>query len=401
MVINFIIDKFPSLSETFILNQITGMIDLGHKVNIFAWGKSGETIMHEDVLKYNLMESTIYYRDIVPDSKIYRIMKAIKVIFNGLLNNYKIILNALNIIKYGRKALNLELLLLASHFKKADVLLCHFGPNGKVGALIKQVGIKAKIVTIFHGYDMTTYIEKNDKGIYSELFKYGDLFLPVCNYWRQKLIMIGCDEKKIKVHHMGIDIKRHKYEVKAINNIEVIKLLTVGRLIKKKGHEYFLHALVDVINKHKNIEYKIAGDGPLRTYLEDMVNRLGISNNVIFTGPVSQEKVIGLYSESHIFVLPSISEGLPVVLMEAHANGMPVVATEISGIPEITIDGESGFLVPAANEIMLKEKVLILINNCKYWQRMGVEGRRIVEKEFNIEIQNKRLEGLIKNLLRV
>ena len=408
MRIAFIVSQFPTLSETFILNQITGLIDRGHEVDIFANSKRKEPKVHPDVEKYDLLSRT-YYRN-MPTNKVRRIIKAFGLIVANFHKNPIAILRSLNVFKYGGDALSLKLLYAVIPFLDKgpyDIIHCHFGPNGNLGILLREVGaVKGKIITTFHGYDMSSFIISNGNNVYNKLFLNGDLFLPISNYWKRKLIRLGCSEKKIIVHRMGINLEKYKYYPKKIQSGENIKILTVGRLVEKKGHEYMIQAIAKIIKKYKNLEYIIAGDGPFRNKLENLISELGIKSYIKFLGAVEQNEVLKLYKQSHIFILPSITasngdqEGIPVVLMEAQATGLPIISTYHTGIPEVVVDGKSGFLVPEKDVDALAEKLEYLIEHPEIWPDMGRYGRKFVEEKYDIKKLNQKLVDIYQNLIR-
>ena len=405
MKIAIIVSGFPKLSETFILNQITGLLDLGHEVEIFAFYNPKEKKVHDDVEKYRLMERVHYFN--IPDSMIKRALKAIFLIITNFHKSPIKILKSLNVFKYGKKALSLRLLYVVVPFlgKKFDIIHCHFGPNGVIGAYLKEVGINSKLITTFHGYDMSKFISDHGEGIYKNLFLKGDLFMPISEHWKKKLIEMGCEEGKIIVHRMGIDVE--KFEFSERRKTGTIKILSVGRLVEKKGHEYAIKALAKVVNKNgKDIIYRIVGDGPLKDKLMSLAEELGIEDCVKFMGNVEDEELLKLYKESHIFILPSVTasdgdqEGIPVVLMEAQAMGLPVISTYHSGIPEVVIDGKSGFLVPEKDVDALAEKLEYLIEHPELWSEMGRYGREFVEKNYDIKKLNRRLVEIYQSLIQ-
>jgi colanic acid/amylovoran biosynthesis glycosyltransferase len=404
MKIAFIVVGFPSLSETFILNQITGLIDMGHEVEIFAQYNPEDKKVHPDVEKYVLMEQVHYFS--IPSNKIKRILKAVFLIIKNFHKSPLGILKSLNVFKYGKMALSLKLLFIVGPFlnKRFDIIHCHFGPNGILGSYLKEIGIKAKLITVFHGYDMSSTILKNND-VYNKLFSYGDLFMPISDYWKSKLIKLGCDKKKIIVHRMGIDLERYKDTLKKLQAGEDIKILTIGRLVEKKGHEFVIRAIREVKKVYKNIEYIIVGDGPLRTKLESLSIKLGVHENVKIIGAVEQREVLNLYQQCHIFCLPSVTssngdqEGIPVVLMEAQALGIPVISTFHTGIPEVVFDGKSGFLVPEKDVDALAEKLEYLIEHPEIWDQMGRYGRKFVEEKYDIKKLNNQLVRIYQNLI--
>lgn len=403
--IALVVNTFPTLSQTFIQNQITGLLDLGHDVEIFAKFNYKEKKIHSDVEKYGLMNRVHYFN--IPSSKIKRTLKAIYFIITNFHKSPLKILKSLNVFKHGKEALSLKSLYILIPFleKKFDIIHCHFGPNGIHGVDLKEIGISGKIVTTFHGYDLSMFILNNDKTVYKDLFHKGDLFLPISNYWKKRLIKLNCDKNKILVHHMGISLDKFKYSERKIPADKAVKILTIGRLTEKKGHKYVLKAISKIVHKHKNIIYLIAGDGTLRDELKSLVTKLRINNNVQFLGNVDDDTLLKLYQESHIFILPSVTahsgdkEGIPVVLMEAQATGLPVISTLHSGIPEVVHEDKSGFLVPERDVNALAEKIESLIEHPEVWSKMGKYGRKFVEENYDIKILNQRLVKIYENVL--
>lgn len=404
--IAFIVGRFPCLSETFILNQITALIASGHDVKILALENPSEKKVHPDVWQFDLLNKTVYFPSI-PSNKCRRILKGIGLLLSRLPRNPIRLLHCLNVFKFGKDALSLKLLYynIPVLNRQFDILHCHFGQSGIVGACLKRVGAGRLMLTTFHGYDLSEYLNVAGPDIYSKLFQVCDLCLPISQYWKRRLIQLGCPESKIAVLHMGIDVNKLKFQKKQVLPGESVKLLTVGRLVEKKGYEYAIRAMAISMRKYPIIEYTIVGSGPLKDSLEKLVMQLKIESRVHFLGECDRKEVQELYRECHLFVLPSITsadgdmEGIPVVLMEAQAVGMPVVSTIHSGIPEGVLDGRSGYLVPEKDVASLSEKIDYLISHPEKWPEMGREGRAWVEKEFNQPVLDLQLESIFDNLL--
>jgi colanic acid/amylovoran biosynthesis glycosyltransferase len=217
---------------------------------------------------------------------------------------------------------------------------------------------------------------------------------------------MNVNEEKIYVHRMGIDLEKFQFQERMLQPGEPLKILTVGRLNEKKGHEYAIKGVAKLIKKKKNLIYTIAGDGPLGDKLANLVLDLGIDGNVKFLGPVDQKEVLKLYRESHIFLLTSVTakngdqEGIPVVLMEAQAMGLPIISTYHSGIPELVENGKSGFLVPEKDSIKLAEKLIYLAEKPELWSGMGTYGRKIVEEKYDIKKLNRKLVDIFHTVLK-
>lgn len=406
MRIAFIVGGFPTLSETFILNQITGLLDMEHDVEIFAQDNPSEEKIHRDVEEYHLIERTHYLN--MRQNKIERVLKGLYLIIAEFDKNPIKILKALNMFKYGKDALSLRLLYALIPFlnRKFDIIHCHFGSFGIVGTFLKEIGISEKCVTSFHGYDVNAYPKIKGKNIYNNLFSKGDLFTVNTNFTGQRVLELGCEEKKITILPMGFKVEKFRFSEKKIKHGEIIKIITVGRLVEKKGHGYVIKAVVKIAKKYKNIQYIIAGDGPLRKNLEDLASELKIKNHIRFLGAVEQDEVLKLYQQAHIFILPSVTasngdrEGQALVLQEAQAFGLPVISTFHNGIPEGILDGKSGFLVPERDIDALAKKLEFLIEHPEIWPKMGKYGRKFVEEKYDSKKLNQRLVELYQKLIK-
>jgi colanic acid/amylovoran biosynthesis glycosyltransferase len=407
MKIAFIVSEFPSLSQTFVLNQITGLLDRGHEVDIFAKKADIASIVHEEVTKYNLLERTLYFTK-MPQNKLYRFIKSITLILKYLPHSPFQILKSLNFIKHGKEAVTLNLLYQTIPFINKgpyDVIQCHFGSFGNIAVLLREAGIiSGKIVTTFHGYDLTSYIRKKNIRIYEKLFESGDLFLPISNRWKKKLIQLGCKKDKIIVHRMGVDSTKISYSKHIRKEGQPIRILSVGRLVEKKGINFGIQAVAKTINRISNIEYLIAGDGPLREDLTKQINMLNLGHKIKLLGYMRQEKIFKLMSRADIFLAPSVTsksgdqEGIPVVLMEAMAHGLPIISTYHSGIPELIINGCTGFLVKEGDINEIAEKIEFLICNPKIARKISLEGRKNIEKEYAINRLNDNLIAIYQNI---
>ena len=408
MKIAFLVNQFPRLSETFILNQITGLIDRGHEIDIFSYKPADIIKIHPDVEKYDLLKRTYYY-ETMPKNKFLRVIKGIYPIMINFHKKPMVILRSLNVLKYGKEAASLGLLYKIIPIldkNPYDIIHCHFGPNGKLGILLKEIGaISGKCITSFHGYDMSDYIRSHGNHTYDHLFKKGDLFLPISERWKEELIRLGCSGQKIIVHRMGIDTDNFTFRARIHRKDGRVKLLTIARLVEKKGVQYGIQAVAKVLKKYPGIEYRIVGDGPLKNTLEHLVKELNINKNVTLLGWKQQEEIIELMKDADILLAPSVTgengdqEGIPVVLMEAMAQGLPVISTYHSGIPELVQDGESGFLVPERDISALSDRLEYLIDHPEIWFEMGKAGRKHVEENFDIDKLNDRLVDLYQQLI--
>lgn len=407
MKIAFLVDEFPSVSQTFVLNQIAGVIDLGCDVHVFA-AKSGSVgNNHDNYEKYELLKKTHYYR--IPKNKIARMLKAVFLIVKYLPKNYVAILRALNVLRYGKQALSLNLLFMSIPFLEKgpfDIAHCQFGTLGPFAVWVSQIcSSNCKIVTSIRGYDVTVFMRKHPEA-YRALFDKGDLFLPVCEFLKERLIQVGCEDKKIVVHHSGIDCAKFYYVQRHRVLGEPIKVLTIARLKEKKGVLFAIEAISRLLSSGEKIEYRVVGDGPLRGELQQLIESRGIDDRVKLLGWKTQEEVKKLLGEAHVLVAPSLTsengdqEGIPNALKEAMATGLPVISTYHSGIPELVTDRVSGLLVSERDAASIADALAYLIRHPEICVEMGRAGRRQVEQEFDAKSLNRKLEGLYLELMQ-
>lgn len=401
MKVLFFVNEFPKLSETFILNQIKGLVNKGHQITILARNKENNEKVHKDVEEYNLENKVIYYRNYSKQGKFTTmfffllnvLIHYMKKIFN---KRYKGNIPFIHILK--QRDLLFLLKVCNKNEMNFDIIQAHFGPNGAMAqVLIDQGLIKGNLYTTFHGYDMLSYVRRKGENVYKHLFSSNNVLLPISEYWKKKLIEFGADPSKIYVHHMGIDIEKFKFKPVLINKGKQIKILSVARFVEKKGLIYGISAVSKLIKEGYNINYTIIGGGPLEEEYRTYINSKGLSNYIELIGWRTQEEIVEIMENSHIMLLPSITsndgdmEGIPVILMEAMAMGKIVVSTRHSGIPELIDDKINGFLVDEKDINGLSTIIKYIVNSRKDSIQLQLNARRTIEEKFNIEILNNNL----------
>ena len=412
MKILFIVTTFPVLSQTFVLNQITGLVDQGCEVDILAMIKGREAKIQSDIIKYNLLDSTYYFDDIlrqVPIKKILRLREFIILFKNNFLKRPKALLKSLNAFRLGVEAVTLKTFYTTVSFIDKgpyDIVHCHFGPNGRRGIYLREIGaIDGKIITAFHGYDLTSHIRQKKEHIYSKVFSKSDLIMPISHIWRNKLIKMGCNKNKIIVHRMGIDTEKLNPKINNRKGKKHFKVLSVGRFVEKKGFTFSIKAVARAVVEFKNISYEIIGNGELRQEYTKLIKQLKANDYINILGWRNTEEVIDIMKDADILLAPSITsqtgdqEGIPVVIMEAMALGLAVISTKHSGIPELVKNGKSGFLVNEKDTEELKNKLIFFAENPEKIDEMGKVGRRIVCEEFDIHKLNYDLYKTYKLIL--
>ena len=371
MRIAFVVGEFPALSETFILNQITGLIDRGHSVDIFASGSRDDPKVHTDVEHYGLLGRTFYMKAPVSE-RLRDFAERVKgnpaAAWEALAKRIRLLTD------FGVRpelAPRCE-----APARSYDVVHCHFGYHALSALKQRRAGyLGGKLVTTFYGVDLTRYLLENGTGTYANLFEQGDAFLAICDYFRSRLVEIGCPPHRISKQPLGIDPSRFPFIARRLGPAEPVRLVTIARLVEKKGVEYVLRALAQVRTSAR-VEYTIIGDGPLRPQLEALAGAVSSAVDVRFVGWRHQDEVATTLQSAHVLVAPSVTaadgdqEGTPVAILEAQASGLPVISTRHSGIPEIVQDGVSGRLVDERNAPALAAAIAEIVGTPDAWVRM-------------------------------
>ena len=400
------------ISESFILNQITGVIDRGHEVDIYALQGPplNQTTVHADVKRYRLLERT-YYPPNRPERHFLRPLKGYGLLLANLHKRSLSCLKVLDASKYGKSARTWLLFYRAFPFLGQgpyDIIHCQFGTFGPMGLMLRQAGlIQGKLITTFRGSDISRYVQKCGETVYDDLFREGDFFLTNCEFFRRKAIQLGCPEDRIVVHGSGIDCSRFAFKPRCLPADGRVRIATTGRLVEKKGIEYSIRAIAQLVQSHPNIEYHIIGDGPLKEEFQRLIQDLKINHRVKLLGWKNQQEIINILDTCQIFIAPSVTakdgnQDAPVnTLKEAMAMGLPVISTHHGGIPELVEDGVSGFLTPEREAAAIAEKLRYLIDHPEVWPQMGQAGRARVEELYDMNKLNDELVEVYQQLLHL
>ncbi len=390
-------------SEVFILNQITGLIDRGHAIDIFAYPKVDTSQpVHEDVLKYRL-DRSFFPHPAIPSNKWLCRLQAGWATLVRLVHRPRMTVRTLrHFLNRPEGFLYFEYRVALSLIRRSyDVVYCHYGPNGNLASFLKQVDPTSRLVAVFHGYDYQMAVGEG-RDMYRGLFQTADLLMANSPSTRDKVIGLGADPDSIRIHPMGIDPNRFPLRSRPPKSAtDPLRILTVARYVPKKGLDFGIRAFRKIKDRFPNrdISYDIIGFGPEQDALRRLIDELNLTQSVSLLGPRSNEQVIQQMVQSDLFVLPSILEPLGVVLLEAQAAGLPIVATETDGIPYAVVPGQSALLVPPGNVDALADKLCWLIDNPEIWPKMAAAGRAHVQANFDIHRLNDALVGIFEDLI--
>lgn len=288
-----------------------------------------------------------------------------------------------------------------------QLLHAHFALDA-TNALSLMSELRLPVVVTLHGYDVTIHDSewrKTAKGRRylkrrEALWANTSLFLCVSEFIRDVALRSGFPKEKLEVHRIGIN----RQEFASIKREESEPLvLFVGRLVEKKGCSHLLRAMRTVQAEMPTAELVLIGYGDLRPSLEVQAAELGVRCR--FLGPQSSTEVRDWMRRARVLAAPSVtaingdSEGLPTVIVEAHAMGLPVVGYRHAGIPEIVKTGVTGLLSEEGDTESLARDLLRYLKDDEFWLRSSIAASAWVAESFDMRVQTEKLEAIYSNVM--
>lgn len=398
------VGTFPQIAESWVIGQVCGLLDRGHEVRVVT--KSlGPRPSHELVEQRGLMDlvSVRPRRGLatgVPGKGLgYQLGLALRA--GGL--------SQMNPFRHGRHALSGRVLFHSLGWIEArerlggiDAVVAHHAWHGWEACKARRAGaFDAPIATWFHGSDVSA----EDPHQFGRLFRDGDLFIAVSAFVARKLAALGCDPARTVVMPMGIraglftglGVERGR------SGDGAMRVVSVGRLVPWKGTRYAIEAVAALVGEGADVEYDVVGDGEDRAALEGVAESLGVGERVRFHGALTAEGVRAALDRADVFVMPSVrtsdqEEAMPVAPMEAGAAGLPVVATDIGGLPEVVEDGVTGVLTPERDAVALASALRGMLDPAVR-ARMGSVARERCVARFGIDGLLGALESRLEELV--
>jgi sugar transferase (PEP-CTERM/EpsH1 system associated) len=318
---------------------------------------------------------------------------------------------------------------LAGFVESAEVITLNDKPGMKFGAIKRLMVIaKDKNIQIIHTHNEASHFYGSVAGFmgcvpvihtrhgrYLHNSRKKILLNTLSSFLSTKVVGVSDDvselmirneflpRKKVLTIMNGVDVDTYspqpaKHIFPFNTGSGVVRIGIVARLNEVKDHSNLLKACKVLKRFTNNFKVVIVGDGPLRSHLESESESLQLQDRVIFTG--TRNDIPDILHELDIYVLSSISEGTSMTLLEAMACGLPVVATNVGGNPEVVMDGETGLLVPSRNPEALAEKLLLLIRDRGLRTRLGQAGRERILRHFSISTTAQRYEDMYECLLK-
>jgi glycosyltransferase involved in cell wall biosynthesis len=267
---------------------------------------------------------------------------------------------------------------LAGLFRRwqTDVVHTHDDRPLIYGAPAARLAAVSRVLHTRHG--QAFWIKRRQTALVRVAAALADLFVCVSEDSARLTVRHGVAARRVVTIRNGIDLARFAYAGPAAGGPAV----TVARLSPEKGIDHLVRAAALVVRQDPSFRLLVAGGGACLAALQELAGALGVGEQVRFLGQVRD--IPGLLASAGLFVLPSLSEGVSLTLLEAMARGLPVVTTRVGGNPEVVAEGETGLLVPAQDPATLAAAILELRRDPERGRRMGLAGRERVERHFDV-----------------
>lgn len=245
--------------------------------------------------------------------------------------------------------------------------------KNKIPCVVHVHGLGYK--NLFINFMQLTYLNTLGKYIWRNANK----IICLTNENSLEIQKYGCDSRKIVIIPNGVDINKFK----PLNCELKYELFWGGRFVPEKGLIYLIKSLSILKTNGVDIKLVMAGDGPLLSEMIKIVKKLEIKDNVIFLGRLSQEKLPLIYNSAMLYVLPSLHEGMPFSLLEAMSCGKPIIGTKISGIREVVIPNQNGFLVEPKDSKGLANAIQKLLENKNLQKVFSENSRKLIVNKYD------------------
>ncbi len=403
--IAYLIKRFPHLSETFILHEVLELERQGLPLKIFSLlepsGKINQAA--EDV-----QSQVTYLPQGFPFGLLSLLREAFKRFTKSPISFLKVCGTAL--IQFRHPSTPHHLLYaayIANQVEQEGVthLHAHYANTPATVALLvhKFTGISYSLTA--HAKDI--YLSR--KGMLAYKMKHAR-FVVTCTEYNRKYLASAADPcSDVPIHRIyhGLDLRVFPLDPRRVSSTDERPLiLSVARLVEKKGLSYLLQACRRLEDQGYDFNCRIIGDGPLRQLLEQQIRDLALTERVTLWGAETHERVIEMYQQATLMALPCVvasngdRDGIPNALVESLYMGVPVVSTPVSGVPELISSEYNGLLVPERDSIALADAIARLLDDPRLRQKLSTAGHETVLAKFDMSANAQYLMQLVMNLDR-
>ena len=406
----YVLLYFPRLTETFVAEEIRGMRSHGADVRIISLLKPAREPVQ--AVSEGLMDSVwcapTLRAPMLWRAQLHFLLRAPRLYFGLLVELMRQPMPRRPVSLLLKRLLVFLKAVTAAQYlegKEIQLVHAHFAWLSGGAAWICARLLDLPFTVTVHAYDIFSH--KND--LLPLVSRGAARVIAVSEYNRSQVAARGeCAAAAISVIHTGVDCSKlrdrsRSYQPQARS--AELSILSVGSLVAKKGHRYLVEACGELAERGLEFSCTIIGGGPDEASLRNQIRARGLEERVKLRGACLQDEVITAYLEHDVFVLSSIvvsdgdRDGIPVVLMEAGAMGLPLVSTTVSGIPELVRHRQNGLLVTPGSSVALAEAIADLALDPVKRNLLGRNARSLVEAQFNIETNSAELMGLFQHTI--
>ena len=392
MNVLYYLKNYPKLSQSFVLNEVSELERRGHNVAVFSRRNPAEDVQHEE---YAELDVPVRYA-------VQPTMTDAPDLLTTKLLNRRVLRRSLYRTHLKDHAKYLQLVRQCIEFVNElgwsiDHVHSHFAHPNKLPATYVAGYYEVPCTVTAHAYEI---FRDPDVRMLRVLFDRMDRILVPSRYNRSYLRERFEIETPIDVVPATTRMSKYQPSDREVRG----RVLTVARLVEKKGVEFAVEAVARLVETHPEIDYHIVGTGERETMLRQRVADLGIEDHVTFLGHVSDDRLHQEFDEAAVFVLPSVvtddgdRDSSPVALKEAMAMATPCISTTVAGIPEIIKEGSDGVLVEPRDTDGLTEALAAILTNKASRKEMGDHARRTIREEFSLEVA---VDALLSSFQRV
>ena len=305
--IAFVVGVFPAVSETWLISQVTDLIDRGVDVELYVFRNGGRENISDKFFSYKLEERM--HSAEMPLNRFTRVLYAVPKILHVLLTRPSVLPKIFNIKKYGADAYSLKNLFWVEPFlgMDAEVVHCHFGTVALRYLRVREIlGLPQPFLTTFYGLDVSGVFKEKGPNVYKALIRECAQFLVMSNNMKERILPYGFSPEKVEVLPISVDVGSYPFSRRSIASGETVRIVTVGRFVEKKGYDDLLSALA-MLKKTSPRPFvcSIIGGGELDDELHKLAQDLGVEDVVEWKGFMKVEDVVQFLTTQHLYVQPS------------------------------------------------------------------------------------------------